>query len=439
MNRRQSLLHKSEIYVILYLGTNLNSPKTMINLNYEYRIYAKPSQEETLLRWLFACRKVYNYCLAERKDWIKSRKSPIDQCSLVNEYIVPAETKYPDYYYQKRQLTEAKKTCPELKEVPSQVLQEVVGKVDKAFRAFHSRGYGFPRFRKRIRSIVFPQFKTNPITGNQIKLPKIGDIEINLHRPIPEGFVVKQVQVVNKASGWYAICTIESEGNIPDPIPDLSYSSLGIDLGFSSLIATSRNEIIDRPKFLISLQSKLTSLQRELKDKVKGSNNWKKACKRIAQLHEYIHRVRKDYHFKLSHYLCDQAKMIFIEAIDFKSWGRGMLRKHSLDFAFGAFVEILTLVAKKRDVYLLKVDKNYTSQTCPNCNTLTGKKDLKERTHSCPECGFTINRDVAAAMIIEQRGLTTVGQTVLQSVEENGIGAVEKSTARATQRSRKSK
>jgi len=116
-----------------------------------------------------------------------------------------------------------------------------------------------------------------------------------------------------------------------------------------------------------------------------------------------------------------------------------MLRKYSLDFAFGAFVEILTLVAKKRDVYLLKVDKDYTSQTCPNCNILTGKKDLKERIHSCPECGFMINRDVAAAMIIEQRGLLAVGQTVSKSVGKSGIGAVEKSTARTTRRSRKSK
>ena len=116
-----------------------------------------------------------------------------------------------------------------------------------------------------------------------------------------------------------------------------------------------------------------------------------------------------------------------------------MLRKYSLDFAFGAFVEILTLVAKKRDVYLLKVDKDYTSQTCPNCNILTGKKDLKERIHSCPECGFTIDRDVAAAMVIEQRGLIAVGQTVSQSVEDHGIGAVEKSTARASLRSRKAK
>ncbi len=135
------------------------------------------------------------------------------------------------------------------------------------------------------------------------------------------------------------------------------------NLGYSSLIATSRNEIIDRPKFLIALQSKLTSLQRELKNKDKGSQNWKKTCRKIALLHEKIHRKRKQYHYELSHYLCGQAKIIFIEDIVPKAWAKGMLRKHSLDFAFGAFIQILTQVAKKTDVYLLKVDKDFTSQT----------------------------------------------------------------------------
>lgn len=411
----------------------------MINLNYEYRIYPKPFQEQRLLEWLSVCRRVYNYCLRERKDWIKSRKYQVDRCSLEKEYIIPAKTPYPNYYYQKKQLTQAKKTNPQLKQVQSQVLQEVVGKVEKAFTAFHKRGHGFPRFRKRIKSLVFPQFKTNPIVGDVVKLPKIGEVEINLHRPIPEGFVVKQVQVVRKASGWYAICTVQSEGNIPDPIPDLSYSSLGIDLGFSKLLTTSRNESIDRPRFLLSLQSELKSLQRKLKKKVKGSENWKKACRRVALLHEKIHRTRKQYHYELSHYLCDQAKMIFIEDISPKAWGSGMLRKHSLDFAFGAFGEILAQVAKKRDVYLLKVDKDYTSQTCPNCNALTGKKELKERIHSCPECGYQCDRDYAAAQVVEQRGLIAVGQTVLQSVEDNGIGGLEQSKSRTTRRSRKVK
>ncbi len=75
----------------------------------------------------------------------------------------------------------------------------------------------------------------------------------------------------------------------------------------------------------------------------------------------------------------------------------------------------------------------------PNCNTITGKKDLKERVHSCSECGFTANRDVAVSMIVEQRGLLAVGQTVSQSVEDSGIGVVEKSTTRTTRKSRKSK
>lgn len=410
----------------------------MTNYNYEYRLYPEPSQEQTLLRWLWVCKQVYNFCLAERKDWIKSRRNQADRCSLDREYIIPADTPYPDYYYQKRQLTEAKKTNPELKEVQSQVLQEVVGKVDKAFRAFHQRGHGFPRFRKKIRSMVFPQFKGCPIVGNVIKLPKIGAVEIVLHRPIPEGFVVKQVQVVHKASGWYAICTIQSEGNIPDPIPDLSHSSMGIDLGFTKVLHTSRNESVERPRFLLDLQGKLKSLQRKLKNKVKGSKNWAKACQDIALLHEKIHRKRKQYHFELSHHLCDQAKMIFIEDISPKAWGRGMLRKHSLDFSFGAFIEILAHVAKKRDVYLLKVNKDYTSQTCPNCGTLTGKKQLNERVHHCSECGFTCDRDYASSLVIEQRGLIVVGQTMLQSVEEKGYGGKEQSLPSSSRRSRKS-
>ncbi|MGY6528288.1 MAG: helix-turn-helix domain-containing protein, partial [Cyanobacterium sp.] len=63
----------------------------MINLNFEYRIYPEPLQEQTLLEWLFICKKVYNYCLAERKDWMKSRKSWVDRCSLDREYIIPAD------------------------------------------------------------------------------------------------------------------------------------------------------------------------------------------------------------------------------------------------------------------------------------------------------------------------------------------------------------
>ncbi|MGB5709939.1 MAG: transposase, partial [Waterburya sp.] len=74
-----------------------------------------------------------------------------------------------------------------------------------AWDFFRNRGYGFPRFKKygQMKSILFPQFKDNPLTDYHLKLPKLGLVQINLHRPIPDGFVVKQVRVLKKAQGWY--------------------------------------------------------------------------------------------------------------------------------------------------------------------------------------------------------------------------------------------
>jgi transposase len=62
-------------------------------------------------------------------------------------------------------------------------------------------------------------------------------------------------------------------------------------------------------------------------------------------------------------------------------------------------------------VYFQKVNANKTSQTCPNCLTETGKKQLCERTHLCSNCGYTTDRGVAAAQVVLIRGLAAVGHT----------------------------
>jgi putative transposase len=95
-----------------------------------------------------------------------------------------------------------------------------------------------------------------------------------------------------------------------------------------------------------------------------------------------------------------------------------VLAKHCLDAGWGQFLQILKWVAWKRGVYFAKVDPNGTSQTCPQCGAHTGKKELSERVHRCHECGYLTDRDVAAAQVVEQRGLLAVGHTVLLPVEE---------------------
>ncbi|NEQ74378.1 MAG: transposase [Okeania sp. SIO2C9] len=384
----------------------------MITLTYEFKLIPSQQQIAIIEDMLAVCRKVWNYALRERKDWINSRKCAVNCCSLHQEYIIPGDTPYPNYKIQATNLTKAKITNPELKRTNAQVLQQVLKNLEKAFSNMKEQGYGFPRFKNkyRMRSFVFPQFKSNPISNEYIKLPQIGLVRVRLSRPIPEGFKLKQVRVVRRASGYFAMLSLQSPVSVPDT--PASGHPLGIDIGLDKFLATSDGELIERPKFLSQLQSELKLLQRRLKLKSKGSANRHKLNQKIARLHQKISDIRKDFHFKLAHHLCDQAGMIFVEDLDLKTWAKGMLGKHTLDAGFGQFFNILAWVCRKRGVYFGKVDYRYTSQICPNCGAHTGKKDLSERIHKCPECQYEINRDVAAAKVICHRGITAVGQIV---------------------------
>ena len=376
-----------------------------LTLNYCYRIYPNVAQEQTLLEWLEICRSTYNYALREIKDWVNSRKCSLDYCSVEKEYIVPADAPFPGYYKQQNALPKAKKEYPKLSDVPSQVLQTTIRRLHDAWDFFLNRGYGFPRFKKfgQFKSMLFPQVKANCLTGWQISLPKIGSIPINLHRLIPEGFVIKQVTIVKRAASWEAVITIESDVSIPEPQPH--GHAIGIDLGLEKFLTTSDREFIGRPRFFLDKQSRLKVLQRRLSRKKKRSKNYEKARIRVAKHHHHITNTRQQFHYKISHHLCDQAGMIFVEDIDFRVMGKGMLCKQTLDSGFGAFRSILKQVCFKRDVYLAQVDHKGTSQTCPKCGTHTGKKELHCRVHKCSECGYETHRDHASAEVIRLRGL----------------------------------
>jgi putative transposase len=128
--------------------------------------------------------------------------------------------------------------------------------------------------------------------------------------------------------------------------------------------------------------------------------------------------------------------MLFVEDINFRTWAKGMLGKHTLDAGFGQFVSILQWVCWKRGVYFDKVNKDYTSQVCPQCDTHTGKKKLSDRLHACPECGYTTHRDVAAAQVIRNRGISALGRSVEEIACGDGLTGTGNSLVKSL-RSRK--
>jgi putative transposase len=113
--------------------------------------------------------------------------------------------------------------------------------------------------------------------------------------------------------------------------------------------------------------------------------------------------------------------MVFVEDLNLKALAKGMLRKHCLDAGWGGFFTIMEQICFKRGVFFLKVDSRKSSQICPSCLVETGKKQLSERVHQCSECGYVVDRDVAAAMVVKHRGLAAVGHTVKMLSEGKAV------------------
>jgi putative transposase len=413
----------------------------MLTLTHRYRIYPDTAQQQLLDEWMDICRNTYNYGLRQIKDWCNSRKCLIDRCSIHHEYIMEAGEKFPTEVNQLNALPDAKKEFPRLALIPSQVLQQAIKQLHRSWEGFQKLGHGFPRFKKfgQFKSLLFPQFKTSPVVGNNILLPKLGLVTCHLHRSIPDGFVVKQVRIIKKADRWYASIALQCDVNVPNPMPH--GHPIGVDIGLEKFLATSDGVKVLPPKFFKSLQSKLQLLQRRLSKKQKRSKNYEKARIKVALLHHQIDNTRKDFHFKQAHSLCDAGDMVFMEDLDYTVMAKGMFGKHMLDGGFGAFRTIVKYVCWKRDKFFGVVNVRGTSQECPECGAIV-KKDLSVRVHSCQQCGFTTDRDVASGLVIRNRGIkliSTDGQSGIESVCAAVLPGVGETQPRQVAKPRKGK
>jgi putative transposase len=273
---------------------------------------------------------------------------------------------------------------------------------------------GRPRFKKRgdICSFTFPRVNCSKagahLTGNVLKLSKIGEIEVVLHRPIPDGFTIKQATLVKKADGWYISFSLE-DNKVPDPLPiDELKSAAGIDVGLEKFLATSDGQAVEIPQFYRKSLQRLARQQRQLARMEKGSKNYQRQANSVACLHLHVARERKEFHYQVAHWLCNQYDLIAFENLNIKGLARTRLAKSILDAAWGSFLNILTTVAVKRGKWAIGDDPRGTSIECSGCNGRV-EKTLKDRVHDCPDCGLVIDRDWNCGINILNRVKRTLG------------------------------
>lgn len=387
-------------------------------LTYQYKLNPTSEQAATMALWSELLRRHWNYALGQRLDWLNRTRSPVDRCSIVLEPIgeIPERV---DYYTQASELRQTKQLFPEYKDIYADCQQQNLMRLDKSWKRWlipdkNGKRGGRPRFKKRGDSCSFTFPRVNVpkagahLTNNRLKLSKIGEIEVVLHRPIPDGFDVKQATLISKADGWYVSFSLE-DGTVPAVLPvDEIKSAVGIDVGLEKFLATSDGRAVQIPQFYRKSQKQLARQQRQLARRVKGSNNYQRQANKVARLHLHIARQRKDFHYQVAHWLCATFDLIAFENLNIKGLARTRLAKSILDAAWGAFLKILQAVAVKRGKWAMEGNARGTSIECSSCGERV-EKTLADRIHSCLHCGLVIDRDVNSGINILNRVQRTLG------------------------------
>jgi putative transposase len=206
------------------------------------------------------------------------------------------------------------------------------------------------------------------------------------------------------ASGRWHVCLLVKEAIKPLPKTD---KSIGLDVGITSLIATSNGDKIANPKHLRRLRTKLRRVQKSLSSKQKGSNNRTKARLKVAKVHRQITDSRKDFLHKLTTQLVRENQTIVVEDLAIKN----LVKNHKLassisDASWGELIRQLAYKCQWYDRELIKIDRWFpSSKRCGNCGHIVDKMPLNIREWDCPKCGMNHDRDLNASKNILAAGL----------------------------------
>ncbi|ELZ31946.1 RNA-guided endonuclease InsQ/TnpB family protein [Halorubrum distributum] len=363
---------------------------------YKYRLNPPEALTETLLHHVDTCRQLYNHVL----------------------YKLNETDEIPARYKVKGQLPDLKSWWDDLNDVHSKVLQMVVKRVYDNLSTLRAqkengRAVGMLKWKppQEYRSLTYNQsgFELKNTSGRPVlRLSKIGEIPIHLHRDIPENATIKQVTVKREPTGeWYATFGIDVDEATSEK-PENPRDVVGIDVGIVKYAHDTDGTAVESPDFSDE-RERLERAQRNLSRKERGSNNWEDQREMVARRHADLKRKRRDFLHKLSNYYAREYDLVAVEDLDAK----GLIElpgnsRNRAGASWGTFLRMLEYKCEREGTHFVAVDPGGTTKECASCGTETDKP-LWVREHSCPSCGFVADRDANASWNILSRGLDKVG------------------------------
>ncbi len=372
-----------------------------MNKAYKYRLY--PNKEQAILiNKTFGCvRFVYNRMHADRKAIYEKYKD--DREALKRQkYPMPA-----DY----------KKEFPWLKEVDSLALANAQLNLNRAYNNFfRDKSVGFPKFKSKHHD------KKSYTTNNQkgtirfidskaIRLPKLKDVRIKMHRPLPQNVIIKSATISQTPTGKYYIAIVVQYEVQIKPITPTVETTIGLDYSSKALFVDSKTNSPDYPKYYRQAEARLKREQRKLSKRKKGGQNRAKQRRKVAKLHEKVANQRKDFLHQLSRQIANAYDGVAIENLNMRGMAQGLnLAKSTNDNGFGMLKTFLAYKLADQGKQLVIIDKWYpSSKLCHICKHENKELTLADRNWTCPHCGTELDRDVNAAINIKNEGCRILG------------------------------
>jgi putative transposase len=357
---------------------------------FKYRFYPTTEQESLLRRTMGCARLVYNKALAARTEAWYSLQERIDFVKTSSMLTAWKKEEGLDF----------------LNEVSSVPLQQGLRNLQKAFTNFFAGRAKYPSFKKKSNggSAEFTKAAFRWRDG-QVFLAKCADaLPIRWSRDLPFECEPSTITVKLEPSGrWFVSLLVDTD------IPQLPKSDkqIGLDVGITSLIATSNGDKIANPKHFKQLRKKLKRVQKALSRKQKGSNNRYKARVKVAKIHAQITDARTDFLHKLTTQLVRENQTIVVEDLAIKN----MVKNHKLalsisDASWGELIRQLSYKCEWYGRELIKIDRWFpSSKRCGNCGHIVDKLPLNIREWECGVCHTKHDRDINASKNILAAGL----------------------------------
>lgn len=358
-----------------------------------HKIELKPNNKQAtyFAKASGVARKAYNWALEE---WQK-------------EYAAGCK---PSQVALRRKLNSIKrKEFPWMLEVTKNAPQMAIIQLGDAFKNFFAKRSHYPTVRKKWRDDRFTMTNDQfDVQGSGIRIPLLGWVRMRESLRFTGKIVSATVSRV--ADKWFVSITVD----IPEKVTKIANDNqvaIGVDLGVSTFATLSTGEKVPGPKPHKALLSRLKRLSRSLSRKQKKSKNRRKAIIKLARLHRQITNIRKDATHKLTTLLTENFAYIGIEDLNVK----GMLRNRKLsrsisDMGFYEFRRQIEYKAAMRSKSVVVADRWFaSSKTCSNskCGYKLEKLPLSVREWTCPKCLTRHERDVNAAVTLENLAVSS--------------------------------